>query len=83
MSRSGSAKVLSRVALILRASSEPTFRVDHTVIFTPDQNWLISPYRETTPPRAAWSRLKVDDLIPGKGSSARVSTIRSAIVVRQ
>jgi mono/diheme cytochrome c family protein len=32
---------------------------------------------------AAWLRPKQTDLVPDKGSSARVSTIRSAIVVRQ
>ena len=37
----------------------------------------------TRPLRAAWLRFKQTDLIPIKGSSARVSTIRSAIVVRQ
>jgi hypothetical protein len=32
---------------------------------------------------AAWLRSKQTDLVPDKGSSARVSTIHSAIVVRQ
>ena len=41
------------------------------------------PSTVASPLRTAWLRPKQIDLIPIKGSSARVSTIRSAIVVRQ